>query len=350
MKVLLGVGYYEPGGFSTVLNMLSKHLQKYDIEVVVAARVIRMQAPQFVKLIKLTPREFVSEGKKYDVIHIHTSYPYTRAVIKYGLADKVVFTWHGYAPLKYVPGLQNKVTGFYIKHIGYKSLLPKIKYITAISEYARQQLKELYGVDAVVIPNGVDLHLFNRCSSINPDEKYGSYKPIIFNATAYNKLKGGDLLIKYFKVIKRRFPQALLMAVGIQRYIKNLSDGYKHSIVNLDVMSFEELVKYYCISHFYLLTSRIESFGLPIIESFAAGKPVIALDKPDARREHIVGSGAGFLFRSEEELLSAVDEVLSNYDYLSRKAVEYAKNFDWDVVAKQYIKIYKGVLDEQTRS
>ena len=345
MRIFLSVWYYEPGGFSTVLNMLSKYLKRHGMDVTVAARVIRMQAPNYVNLIRLTPEELISKGKDYDIIHIHTSYPYTRAAIKHGLVDRVVFTWHGYAPLKYVPGISNKVIGLYIKHIGYKSLIPKIRYITTISEYAQQQLRELYGVDAVIIPNGVELHLFSKCESRDLEERYGGYEPIIFNATAYNKLKGGDILIKYFKIIKKRFPKALLMAVGIQRYVKELSDDYRRSIVNLSIMPFEELVKYYCISHFYLFTSRIESFGLPIIESFAAGKPVIALDKPDARREHILNSGAGVLFRNEDELLRAVDYVLKNYDYLSRRAVEYARKFDWDVVAKQYIEVYRGVLN-----
>ncbi|BDR92701.1 glycosyltransferase family 4 protein [Vulcanisaeta souniana] len=347
MRVLMGLGYYEPGGFATVINMLSKYLMNNGINVVVAARVVRMRAPDHVNLVKLTPEEFAKEAEHYDVVHIHTSYPYTNALVKRGLTTNLVFTWHGYAPLIYVPGIINKITGLYIKHIAYKSLIPRIKFITAISNYAREQLRKLYGVDSIVIPNGVNLSQFSECNTALRD-KYAGHRPVIFNATAYNNLKGGDLLIKFFKVIKRRFPKTLLIAVGIHNYInKNkLSNMYMRDIVSLSLMPFNELIKYYCAADFYLLTSRIESFGLPIIESFAAGTPVIALDRPDARREHILNSGAGFLFKNEEELLRAVEEVMNNRDYYSRRAIEYAKGFDWSVITQRYIELYKKVLGE----
>ncbi len=159
-------------------------------------------------------------------------------------------------------------------------------------------------------------------------------------------MKGGDLLIKFFKIIKRKFPKAFLIAVGIHKYIEKLNEEYKQDILNLNFMPIHELVKYYCIADFYLLTSRIESFGLPIIESFAAGTPVIALDRPDARREHILNSGAGLLFKNEEELLRAVEEVMNNRDYYSRRAIEYAKGFDWSIIVQWYIELYRKVLGE----
>ncbi len=137
----MGLGYYEPGGFATVVNMLNKYLKNNGIDVVVAARVIRMKAPNYVNLIKLTPEDFARESKYYDIVHIHTSYPYVNTMVKHKLINNLVFTWHGYAPLIYIPGIINKITGLYIKHIAYKSLIPRIKYITAISQYAREQLR-----------------------------------------------------------------------------------------------------------------------------------------------------------------------------------------------------------------
>ncbi|MEM3836082.1 glycosyltransferase family 4 protein [Pyrobaculum sp.] len=342
MRVLIGLGYYEPGGFATVVNMLSKHLRSNGIDITVAARVVRIRAPDYVSLVKLMPEEFAREARHYDVVHVHTSYPYTHALVKRKLIANLIFTWHGYAPLIYVPGIINKITGLYIKHIAYRSLMPKIKFITAVSNYAREQLKRLYGVDSIVIPNGVDLSQFSKCD-ITLRDKYAGYKPVIFNATAYNNLKGGDLLIKYFKIIRRRFPKALLIAVGIHKYINKLNNMYTHNIININFTSLDELIKYYCIADFYLLTSRIESFGLPIIESFAAGTPVVALDRPDARREHILTSGAGLLFKNEEDLLKAVEEVMNNRDYYSRKAVKYAEEFDWALITRRYIELYRKV-------
>jgi len=335
IKVLILLGYYEPGGFKTVIDNLSKHLTMRGVEVTVAARVMRTEPPRHVNLIKLRPEDLQVEGKYYDVIHIHTSYPYTKAAIKHNIHN-VVFTWHGYTPTIYVPGIKNKVINVGLKYV-YKNLLPKIRHITTISNYANKQLIKLFSVSGKVIPNGIDLELFKPCSKESRRKEFNGY-PVVLNLTAYNNLKGRDILIKSFKIIKRKYSNAVLMAVGIGNDF--------NAVINLNYVPYNEVPKLYCSADFYLLTSKHESFGLPIIESFATGTPVIAYDRNDARREHILSSGGGLLFNNAESLLRAVDDVLSNWDMYSLRGIEYARNFDWRDVAKKYLNVYTEVVSE----
>ncbi|MFP3241349.1 MAG: glycosyltransferase family 4 protein, partial [Caldivirga sp.] len=107
-KVLMTLGYYEGGGITTVVNNLSKYLTTLGVEVTVAARVVRIEPPKYVNLVKLRPEDLPAEGKHYDVIHIHTSYPYTKVAIEHNVRN-LVFTWHSYAPTIYVPGIRNKI-------------------------------------------------------------------------------------------------------------------------------------------------------------------------------------------------------------------------------------------------
>jgi len=330
------LGYYEGGGFTTVVNNLSKYLTTLGVEVTVAARVVRIEPPKYVNLIKLRPEDLPVEGKYYDVIHIHTSYPYTKVAIEHNIRN-LVFTWHGYTSTIYVPGIKNKVINLGLKYM-YKRLLPKIHYITSISNYANRQLIKLFGVSGKVIPNGVDLDLFKPCPRESRKMATDRY-PIILNLTAYNNLKGRDVLIKSFKVIKRKYDKAILIAVGI--------DSGLNDVINLNPIPHSEVPKLYCNADFYLLTSKHESFGLPIIESFATGTPVIAYDRDDARREHILNSGGGVLFNNDESLLKAVDAVLSNWDTYSLKGIEYAKKFDWRDIARRYLNIYEEVLTDK---
>ena len=334
----MGVGYYEVGGFKTVIDNLSKYLPRFGVEVTVAARVVRVEPPSHINLIRLTPEEFLREAKHFDIIHIHTSYPYTKAVVKEGLRN-AVFTWHGYTPSIYVPGLRNKAINLLIKY-AYRKLLPRIKYVTAVSQYAAKQLGRFYGLrNVTVIPNGFDSSIFKPCS------KRETVNGLVFlNVTAWNKLKGSDLLIKYFQVIKRKYLNAMLIAVGLSQ------DYRSNGVIIKDRLPYNEIPSLYCSSHIYLFTSRHESFGLPIIESFATGTPVVALDRDDARREHIINSGAGLLFRDSKSLLEAVDEVLRNWQEYSRRGINYAQRFSWDLVAREYVKLYEEVLsDESTK-
>jgi glycosyltransferase involved in cell wall biosynthesis len=337
LKVLVGLGYYEVGGFKTVVDNLSKFLKMYGIDVTVAARVVKVNPPEYVNLIKLRPEDLPQESRYYDVIHIHTSYPYTKIAVEQGLHN-IVFTWHGYAPTIYVPGIRNKIINLGLRY-AYRRLLPKIYFITAVSNYANKQLNRLFGVSGRVIPNGIDLELFKPCSR---EERKGDseHYPVVLNLTSYNNLKGRDILIKSFKVIKRRYSKAALIAKGINYDL----DG----VINLSsYMPYEEIPKLYCKASFYLLTSKWESFGLPIIEAFATGTPVIAYDRDDARREHILSSGAGLLFKDDESLLKAVDQILDSWESYSSRGIEYAKRFDWRDIARRYIALYEEVLKNE---
>ncbi|MGC9113400.1 glycosyltransferase family 4 protein [Acidilobus sp.] len=178
-----------------------------------------------------------------------------------------------------MPGLKNKAINFVLGWL-YAKLLPKIKYVTAVSEYAARQLAKMYHVSSRVIYNGIDLEVFRPCRERPQDG------PVFFNVTAYNNLKGRDLLIKYFtRYIARQYPGSRLIAHGIGISSNN--------IVNLESIPDSELPRTYCQATMYLLTSRWESFGLPILESLATGTPVIALDRDDARRELILRSARG---------------------------------------------------------
>ncbi len=330
----MGLGYYEVGGFKTVIDNLSKHLPKYGIEVTVATRVIRVEPPSYVNLIRCTPEEFLREAKHFDVVHIHTSYPYTKVTVERGLKN-IVFTWHGYTPSIYVPGVRNKIINLILKYM-YSNLLPKIKYITTVSHYTAKQLRDFYHLGNItVIPNGVDNSIFKPCTRREISDSL-----VFLNVTAWDKLKGSDLLIKYFRAIKRKYSNAKLIAVGLNR------NYFLEGLIIKDKVPYTEVPGLYCNSHIYILTSRHESFGLPIIESFATGTPVIALDRDDARREHIISSRAGLLFSDSNSLIRAVEEILNNWKEYSERGIKYAEKFSWDLVAKRYKELYEEVLRE----
>jgi glycosyltransferase involved in cell wall biosynthesis len=200
-KVLMMLGYYEGGGFTTVVNNLSKYLTALGVEVTVAARVVRIEPPKYVSLIKLRPEDLPVEGKYYDVIHIHTSYPYTKVAVEHNIRN-LVFTLHGYAPTIYVPGIRNKVINLGLRY-AYRRLLSKIRFIISVSNYANNQLSRLFGVSGRVVPNGIDLELFKPCPE---EERKGDseHYPVVLNLTSYNNLKGRDILIRSFKAIKRK--------------------------------------------------------------------------------------------------------------------------------------------------
>jgi hypothetical protein len=68
----------------------------------------------------------------------------------------------------------------------------------------------MYHVRSRLIYNGIELEMFRPCCDSHMTE------PAFFNVTAYNNLKGKDMLIKYFtKYIIKQYPGSRLIAQGV---------------------------------------------------------------------------------------------------------------------------------------
>ena len=84
--------------------------------------------------------------------------------------------------------------------------------------------------------------------------------------------------------------------------------------------------------------SKAEGYGLPIIESMAAGTPVVAADTPIFRE---VSGGAALLVDPEcpEDFARAVDSLSDpdRWSEASKAGLARAAAYDWDASAKQLL-------------
>ena len=102
----------------------------------------------------------------------------------------------------------------------------------------------------------------------------------------------------------------------------------------------------------FVFPSLYEGFGMPTLEAFACGCPVILGDTP-AMRE-VAGGGALFFNpKSASELKTAVCRVL-NDDALKKKLVERGRQrealFSWKKAASETAEVYRRALDCAARN
>ena len=97
-----------------------------------------------------------------------------------------------------------------------------------------------------------------------------------------------------------------------------------------------QLNKYYNIADFTIFPSRLESFGLVIIESLSAGTPVLLLETP------IFDLNSGYrVFESESELYSILDEkAMNNKDFIPN-----IEKYSWESVAQDHIGLFESKGD-----
>jgi 1,2-diacylglycerol 3-alpha-glucosyltransferase len=240
-------------------------------------RIYRLIFPlDLVKTIKWLPRL-----KKYDEIIVHL-YPMTwlgyLAKKLYGV--KYTFWYHGIMPPNLFPHFYERI---YMK---LQIFLTKITVANAdravaVSKYGAKELKKYTGLEAEVIYNKVDLDRFHPGidgSKVRKKYNIGN-EPVILFVGALRPVKGVHLLIRAFKLVKRRIPTAKLIIVGRADYLyyfEQLKKESDESVIFAGFVPREELPYYYAACDIYASCSLWETFHLPALEAQACGKPVIA--------------------------------------------------------------------------
>ena len=119
----------------------------------------------------------------------------------------------------------------------------------------------------------------------------------------------------------------------------------KHFFLNND----EELAWLYQNAQFFVFPSLYEGFGLPILEAFASGCPVIASDRGSLPE---VGGNAVLYFdpKSFADIQSAAATVLYNMD-VKNKLIEEGKKrlqeFSWDECRNRTFDVYRKTVNKE---
>jgi glycosyltransferase involved in cell wall biosynthesis len=163
-------------------------------------------------------------------------------------------------------------------------------------------------------------------------------------------IKGPDLLVKTLEKINRSADIFVLLLGPSRGYVKKGLEkagiDYKH--VYLD--DFLGVAPYYNMLDLYLVTSRVEGGPKAILESMAAGIPIIS-SRVGMAPEVIKNGVNGFLADVEDvdsmaEYALKVSAERSVYDRLSRNGIETVKEFTWDKIARRYYReIYYRLMD-----
>lgn len=95
----------------------------------------------------------------------------------------------------------------------------------------------------------------------------------------------------------------------------------------------------------FLYPSLRESFGIPILEGMACGKPVITSNTSSMPE---IAADAAFIIDpfKPEEITRAMQQILDNkqlYDELCQKGIARAADFSWANMAKKVLKLYTEI-------
>jgi glycosyltransferase involved in cell wall biosynthesis len=130
------------------------------------------------------------------------------------------------------------------------------------------------------------------------------------------------------------------------RTFQSMAKTNPNQIIRIGFVPTSDLVAIYNLATIYAQPSRAEGFGLPILEAFACGCPVIT--SKFTSTEEIAGQAALLINpNKDKELSSALKKLWNNpalRTKLSKLGLKQAKLFTWEKTAQQTYAVYQQAL------
>jgi putative colanic acid biosynthesis glycosyltransferase len=231
-----------------------------------------------------------------------------------------------------------------------KYLICKIENIciVSVSEWIMKMAKQSFIKDKrnLFIYNGVDTSVFKPINTFNESgsslEKIDWSKKILLAVgTEWNSKKGLDDYIRLSRMITDDYLIVLLGANNIE-----IDNSIDNIILVKRTESIKELASFYSRAHILLCLSKIESFGLTVIEAFACGTPAIVYD--NSALAELVTPQVGIKVETSnlDLVLGAINEITNNGKlYYKDHCIEKAKReFDINITYQKYIDLYKKLI------
>jgi glycosyltransferase involved in cell wall biosynthesis len=221
--------------------------------------------------------------------------------------------------------------------------------IIAISDYTKKTTIERYHAS----PEKIQTIYFAQqefkdgLSDIKLPDEY------VFYPAALWPHKNHHVLIKALAILKDRFPNLKAICAGVTKNekLKNELETLSKSLGVEDRINFSgyvfgpNLKSLYTHAKALVFPSAFEGFGIPLVEAFCMGLPVIAADNSSITE---VVDGAGILVPTGDEkaLADAISQVLSNDQIrqdLINRGYQRAKLFSWEKAANETISIFNSL-------
>lgn len=198
-----------------------------------------------------------------------------------------------------------------------------------VSKWISERLEKNHGIsDVKVIGNGVEHDLFN--APIRTKQKTLTVGVMYADEKSF---KGCDISFASIEEARKTMPEIKVISFA--------SHPPKESLPLLENTTFHlkpeqnELKNIYSACDVWLFGSRLEGFGLPILEAMACRTPVIAT-KTGVAPEILSDGAAGFLIDIDDikamssAILSVGNMTNSEWEKMSFHAFTETINYDWD--------------------
>lgn len=267
-------------------------------------------------------------------------------------ADFVIATWWetAFEAVHFPPSKGHKIyfiQGYEIfsnlpSHISGASYLLPFKKIT-IASWLSRKMNDIYRDDNVsLVPNAVDHSLFFApIRSRQPVPTVG----FVYSAAYF---KGVDIALSAIELVRKVFPALRVIVFGAKSPIKELSLP-KGATFHLSPPQ-SRLKEIYSTCDVFIVPSRSEGFGLPILEAMACRTPIVA-SRTGCAEDVIEDGKNGYVVDIEDHkaLADRLIRVLSmdnaSWQMMSEQAYRTVSDYTWDDAGGLFEKILLDYME-----
>ena len=265
--------------------------------------------------------------------------------------------------LSFYPG--KKMTSV-LHRIGYnlsvRSVLAKAKKIIAVSKNTKKDVMDLFHVPEEkiqVIYEGASDKFSHHASEVDLEttkKKFSITKPFLLYTGVWRDHKNVVGLIRAFHSVRE------IYNLDIELVITGKPDPVYHEVLDtidtlklkkhvkcVGLVSEKDLTSLYQSAALYVFPSFYEGFGIPPLEAFAAGLPVVCSNTSSL--PEICGEGNAVFFdpNNVQDMAEKIADTLQDtalQKNLIQRGFERLRIFSWEEMARETLNIYKSALNK----
>ena len=279
-----------------------------------------------------------------DVIHYHAEGPCVPLALAKRAGIRTVATIHG---LDWQRAKWGRLASTYIK-MGEKTAATKADGLIVLSEGVRRYFMEVYGREAVFIPNGVDAKGNLPASVIKGKWNLEKDSYFLYLGRLVPE-KRPELLIEAFRALDTS--KRLVIAGGssdTSEYEKELRAAAQgdNRIVFTGFVAGEPLAELYSNCYAYVLPSDVEGMPMSLLEAMAYGRCCVTSDIPECA-DVMADVGVTFLRGDAAALRTSLESLLADHARVAAMGDAANKRvlstYNWGSVVARTLDLYKEI-------
>jgi len=218
--------------------------------------------------------------------------------------------------------------------------------VFANNTYLAEVLRDKMGIAVATIHNGIDRRYFfpPQSRSMSPD------RVTVLYAGSMRPYKRVPLVVEQ----AARWPTVTFRIAGTgeeEQLCRNLArDRRCENVAFLGHLTQAQLGDEMRRSNIFFFPSAMEGHPQVLGQAAASGLPAIAMRT--YRPDYVVNGTTGFLVETDNELAEKISLLIRDPELrrtMGQAAIEHAKKFDWDVIAKQWQDVFEQVVAKRRK-